>query len=149
MSSSNWNPILRGALPGRVLHPTWPWPGWEFSSIPVLAMARACCFFFVQANLTLAAFNLMPALPLDGGRILRACLTPRLGFRAATEQAALLGQILAGLLFAIGLAGLYYSYFNLSLPLIAVFLFVAATKEKQQAVYTFIRALGAKRAPAF
>ncbi|HPZ11892.1 MAG TPA: M50 family metallopeptidase, partial [Bacillota bacterium] len=106
-------------------------------------------FFFVQANLTLAAFNLMPALPLDGGRILRACLTPRLGFRAATEQAALLGQILAGLLFAIGLAGLYYSYFNLSLPLIAVFLFVAATKEKQQAVYTFIRALGAKEHQLF
>ncbi|NLA27887.1 MAG: peptidase M50 [Firmicutes bacterium] len=100
--------------------------------------------FFIQANLTLAIFNLLPALPLDGGRILRAYLAPHLGFRAATEQAALLGQILAVLIFAAGLAGLLQSYLNISLLVVAVFLFVAATKEKQQAVYTFLRSLGAK-----
>lgn len=105
--------------------------------------------FFIQANLALAAFNLLPALPLDGGRILRAYLAPRFGYRAATEQAALLGQILAGLLFAAGLAGLFYNHFNLSLPVAAVFLFIAAAKEKQQAVYTFIRALGTKEHQLF
>ena len=105
--------------------------------------------FFVQANLTLAAFNLLPALPLDGGRILRAYLAPHLGYRAATEQAALLGQIVAGLLFAAGLAGFFYRLINLSLPLAAIFLFIAATKEKRQAVYTFIRALGAKEHQLF
>lgn len=105
--------------------------------------------FFIQANLTLAAFNLLPALPLDGGRILRAYLTPRHGFRAATEQAALLGQILAVLLFAAGLAGFFHNNFNLSLLVVAVFLFIAATKEKQQAVYTFLRSLGAKEHQLF
>ena len=105
--------------------------------------------FFIQANLTLAAFNLLPALPLDGGRILRAYLTPHRGFRAATEQAALLGQILAVLLFTAGLAGFLHNYFNLSLLVVAVFLFIAATKEKQQAVYTFLRSLGAKEHQLF
>ncbi len=105
--------------------------------------------FFIQANLTLAAFNLLPALPLDGGRILRAYLTPHRGFRAATEQAALMGQILAVLLFGAGVAGLFYNYFSLSLIVAGGFLFAAATKEKQQAVYAFLRSLGAKEHQLF
>lgn len=109
----------------------------------------ALLLFFIQANLVLAIFNLLPALPLDGGRILRAYLTPQRGFRAATEMAALLGQILAGLLFAAGLLGLYHHYYNLSLLVVALFLFFAATKEKQQAVYTFLRSLGVKEHELF
>ena len=105
--------------------------------------------FFIQANLILATFNMLPALPLDGGRILRAYLTPHRGFRVATEKAALLGQILAVLLFAGGLVGLYHHYFNLSFSVVAIFLFMAATKEKQQAVYTFLRSLGAKEHELF
>lgn len=105
--------------------------------------------FFIQANLVLALFNLLPALPLDGGRILRAYLAPLRGFRAATEQAALLGQILAVLLFAAGLVGLLHSYLNISLLVVAVFLFIAATKEKQHAVYSFLRSLGAKEHQLF
>ena len=105
--------------------------------------------FFIQANLVLALFNLLPALPLDGGRILRASLTPQRGFRAATEMAALLGQILAGLLFAAGLLGFYHYHYNLSLLVVAPFLFYAATKEKQQAVYAFLRSLGAKEHALF
>lgn len=109
----------------------------------------ALLLFFIQANLTLGIFNLLPALPLDGGRLLRAYLTPRHGFRRATETAALSGQILAGLLCGAGLIGLYHRYYNLSLIAVAVFLFVAATREKQQAVYTFLRSLGIKEHELF
>ena len=109
----------------------------------------ALLLFFIQANLVLALFNLLPALPLDGGRILRAALTPHRGFRAATEIAALLGQILAGLLFAAGLLFLYRDHHNLSLLIVAPFLFYAATKEKKQAIYTFLRSLGAKEHELF
>ncbi|PKM83787.1 MAG: peptidase M50, partial [Firmicutes bacterium HGW-Firmicutes-13] len=54
--------------------------------------------FFIRCNLTIAFFNLLPSLPLDGGRILRANLTKRLGYRKATYQAALLGKIFAVIL---------------------------------------------------
>ena len=54
------------------------------------------------ANLILAGFNLLPAFPLDGGRILRGLLTTRLGWARATVWAASIGQIAAVLLILIG-----------------------------------------------
>ena len=49
---------------------------------------------FVQSNLLIGLFNLAPALPLDGGRMLRALLTKRLGIRAATGISASTGILL-------------------------------------------------------
>ena len=49
----------------------------------------------MQINLGLAAFNLIPAFPMDGGRILRAALSGWLGRLRATEVAAGIGQLLA------------------------------------------------------
>ncbi len=100
--------------------------------------------FFIRANLILAFFNLLPALPLDGGRILRSYLTPLLGFRKATEHGALMGQILACLLLGFGAAGWLQGWLSISAMLVAIFLFFAATREKRQAVFAFLRSLGAK-----
>ncbi len=74
-------------------------------------------------NLFLALFNLIPAFPMDGGRILRAALASRLGYVRATEIAATIGQFVA---FALGFIGLLY---NPILIFIAIFVYLAASSE--------------------
>jgi Zn-dependent protease len=56
------------------------------------------------SNLIIAGFNLIPAFPLDGGRILRSSLTSALGWNRATIWAASIGQMLAFLLIGLGLS---------------------------------------------
>ncbi|NMA92284.1 MAG: peptidase M50 [Firmicutes bacterium] len=100
--------------------------------------------FMIESNLVLALFNLLPALPLDGGRVLRSYLAPLVGYRAASRQAARVGQFLAVALLLVGLATGYGGHFNWSLMVAALFLFVAASRERSQAVYQFIRSLVGK-----
>ena len=77
------------------------------------------------ANLFLAAFNLIPAFPMDGGRVLHALLAMRLGGPLATEIAAKVGQA-----FAIGL-GFLGLFGNPLLLFIAIFVYMAAAGEAQ------------------
>ncbi len=82
-------------------------------------------FFLFVANVMLVVFNMIPAFPMDGGRVFRALLTFRLGRVKATEIAAGLGQILAVLFFIFGLM------LNPFLILIALFIFFGAYGENQ------------------
>ena len=77
-------------------------------------------------NLLLAAFNMIPAFPMDGGRVFRALLCLRMDRVKATRIAALGGQIVA-----VGLGFLGLSSGNPILVLIAVFVFIAANAESQ------------------
>jgi Zn-dependent protease len=74
-------------------------------------------------NLFLALFNLIPAFPMDGGRVLRAALASRIGFVRATERAASIGQFTA---FVLGFIGLFH---NPILVFVAVFVYLAAASE--------------------
>ncbi len=75
-------------------------------------------------NLMLALFNLLPSFPMDGGRVFRAWLTPRLGLVEATRIAARTGQTMA-ILF--GLWGLVRG--SLITLAVAVFIYLAAGAE--------------------
>ncbi|MDU8944930.1 site-2 protease family protein [Ovoidimarina sediminis] len=75
-------------------------------------------------NLFLVLFNMIPAFPMDGGRVLRALLATRLDRVRATQIAARAGQVIA---FLFGFLGLTTG--NVLLLLIAVFVFMAAAAE--------------------
>ncbi|WP_338091193.1 M50 family metallopeptidase [Pelotomaculum isophthalicicum] len=101
--------------------------------------------FFLHCNLMVAAFNLLPALPLDGGRVFRAYLARRSGLKKATYLAAWWGQFWGVVITAGGLAGLVMRLSGLDIIITGLFLLYAATREKSLAPYHFIRHLVQKK----
>lgn len=90
---------------------------------------RFALFYLSQLNLALGFFNLIPAFPMDGGRVLRAALVPRLGMLRATRAAAVAGKTFAVIF---GVVGLFS--FNVLLILVALFVYFGAEGESQQAL---------------
>ncbi len=77
-------------------------------------------------NVSLVVFNLIPAFPMDGGRVLRGLLATRLGPVRATDIASTVGQFFALAFFVVGLLS-----GNFLLALVAVFVFFGASGEQQ------------------
>ena len=115
-------PLVNVALLALLL----PFTGWSallegWSRLP--AAGSDLPGALARGNLVLCAFNLIPAFPMDGGRLLRAGLATLLPFARATEWAARIGRVVALVLMAFGLGGV---------PLLVVagaFVFVAAGRE--------------------
>ncbi len=80
-------------------------------------------------NPVLGAFNLIPAFPMDGGRILRSALAARMNYLKATRISVSIGRIFA-ILFVF--SGIYYRIWML--VVIAGFIYVAASREEKQVI---------------
>jgi len=80
-------------------------------------------FFLFFVNIALVLFNMLPAFPMDGGRVFRALLSLKLGRIRATRVAASVGKFLAFLFFIYGL------FYSVILAVIAVFIYFGAHSE--------------------
>lgn len=79
-------------------------------------------------NIILGAFNLIPAFPMDGGRVFRALLAERLKFADATKYAAFIGRIFGIIMVMVGI------FFNIFLVIIGIFIYIGATEEAEQTI---------------
>ena len=126
---------------------------------PAANMAAACAIFFIDkygfeitvaerlisSNLALAAVNMLPALPLDGGRIVRAVFASFIGYKRATRLTACAGIFFAAVLLGVGVWALFQDTLNPSFFIMGFFLCLAAVKELKSAPYTLIRDFSGKR----
>ena len=95
-------------------------------SYEVLPDLKIVLFFLGQINIYLGIFNLIPAFPTDGGRVLRALIAKRKSYLEATKIAMQIGRTMAFLLVITGfLTG------NFILIFIAFYIFMAASQEYQ------------------
>lgn len=100
---------------------------------------------FLDFNLSLALFNLIPALPLDGGRICRAYLTQKIGYRRATEKLCRFGKNISVFMLC---AGVGISFIWGVMPGMLFFpaiLYLASLRELKGLPYTLMRHLFSKR----
>ncbi len=103
---------------------------WSGVAAPNLFPDSARSFFagLISVNIILAIFNLIPAFPMDGGRVLRGILAMKMDYVTATSVAVFVGQAMAMLFIFFGI------FYNWWLALIGVFLYIGAGGEKHQVV---------------
>jgi Zn-dependent protease len=97
---------------------------------PVLTTSQLFVVKLIYVNMMLAIFNLIPALPMDGGRILRSLLAMKFDYLRATLWAVTVGKVIAVIFIIVG----FYIQ-NFILALIGFFGLAGAESEKRQAIY--------------
>jgi Zn-dependent protease len=87
--------IYRYGLPALALHvnPEAAWFDW----------LNTCCYLMVEINRMLLLFNLIPAYPMDGGRILQELLWMAVGYQRSLQIAGMVGTVAGGCFLVIGL----------------------------------------------
>ena len=101
--------------------------------------------WFALANLSMLAVNLLPVLPLDGGRMLLSVLSLRFSRPAAFRVLITLGRLLAAALVAYSLASAVRGHFHASWALLGCYLLYASAREEKRGSARYLSALFSRR----
>lgn len=99
----------------------------------------------IKGNLIIGIFNSLPIFPLDGGKILRGFLCNRMGYKLCTKRLAITTYIIAMFLIVFGIGQIFFYNRGLYIVLIAIFILLAARKEKKMVAFFFINEMLRKR----
>lgn len=104
-----------------------------------LILLRDKTHFLIISNLCMGVFNLVPALPLDGGRILKAHLFKKTGYLKSYKLTLVVTRIISTLTVISGLFILYITKFNFSVCIIGFFLFFNLFSEKNHTYFFMLK----------
>ncbi|MCF8563559.1 M50 family metallopeptidase [Alicyclobacillus tolerans] len=99
----------------------------------------------VQLNLWIAVFNLLPGLPLDGGRVLRAARSRTLGYEGATQEAYKMALAISFGLLVLGGLALWSGYPHAGILILGLFLLVTAWTGRRDVSVETVRFLDSRR----
>lgn len=97
--------------------------------------------FFILANVSLFVLNILPVIPLDGGRIFKYTLLSNLGYRGTIKIFSILTKFIATALIILGIIQLFNSVYNLSLLFIGIFIYICMYREKDEMKFALIKEL--------
>lgn len=96
---------------------------------------------FVVSNLSIGLFNLLPVIPLDGWRMLRASLVSRTGFVAGSKTSSRISGIALAVMSAVILAAVFLGLVSAVTLAVVAFLIAAARRERANGAYVLFRYL--------
>lgn len=114
-----------------------------------LLLERAGADYFIAVNVVIALYNMLPALPLDGGRILRALLSYKWGMLKATKFVTVLGRVIAAALFILALYSMAITPVNLTMAAASVYLYFASGAERKMAPSLIVNQVEEKKRKLF
>ena len=117
-------PLFNFILAAILFYPMWRWLGREDFLNPSLSSWPRMLANVFWVNPVLGFFNLIPAFPMDGGRILRSCLARFMSYARATRFSVFLGCFFAILFLLLGLWKHYWM-----LGMVGVYVFISASRE--------------------
>lgn len=101
--------------------------------------------FLIRVNIVIGSFNLLPVIPLDGGRVIRSTLTLWLGLKKATLAAIQIGKVICYIVCFIGVSLTIKDYQNIYIVFISFFLYYSLLQERKMANFFLMKEILRKK----